>query len=117
MSDNPWRRYHEDKRKRGESDREFCERIDAQDRERWKGKLDKARDPDAIMWPHVGALGAHRRASPVARLELDFWELHEIYTALCVDIRRLDVDEHEGCYAGFARLPPGWCLACDKGRP
>jgi hypothetical protein len=46
---------------------------------------------------------------------LDGFDLHELYT-LVVDGSGADSVKHEGCCAGCSRLPPGWCVQCDKQR-
>lgn len=57
-----------------------------------------------LTGPHGGVL-----------LPLNGWDVHELYTVL-VDPLGVLSGESEGCCAGCARLPEGWCRTCDEQR-
>lgn len=86
-------------------------RVHDRARREWRARLQAAVDAAKVQrgrgrWPPslqvvVGAVGT-------ITIELDGWELHELYTIL------VDSDGPEGCCAGCTKLPKGWCRTCDE---
>ena len=67
----------------------------------WARKLRRAVEQSAASDGPMGLL----------ELRLDGWDLHELYTVLVAP-----TFEQEGCCAGCAELPAGWCRTCDINR-
>lgn len=90
------------------SEQEIKERA----REEWLTKLGAA-----ILKSKWGSSRVHAVAGPIVldepglvSLDLDGFDLHELYTRL------VDNTGPEGCCAGLSRLPVGWCRTCDAQR-
>jgi hypothetical protein len=71
-------------------DRETLEQAKERTREEWKERL-----------------AAVLKGRQPMMLHLDVFAFHDAYTQL------VDPEGEEGCCAGCARLPFGWCVNCD----
>lgn len=79
--------------------------VEAQWKTHWFERLG-----EAVNAATAGTNRLHAVAGPVgaASLRLSGEDLHHLYTVL------VDPDfEQEGCFAGCAQLPAGWCRTCD----
>ena len=76
--------------------------IEQQIRQRWRRKLNAAVEVARhAQMPTLSAV-----------MMIDSAELHELFTMLCCDPQTV----WEGCNAGCAQLPEGWCKNCDRQR-
>ena len=62
------------------------------------------------IWPMPFVIGPCINGDGSAVLVLDGFDLHELYSVF------VDSSGPEGCCAGYARLPLGWCESCDRER-
>lgn len=80
----------------------------------WGAKLRDAVDAcRRRVWTRRGDAGAPICSGPTGHrveLQIDGWDLHELYTVL------VDPNGPEGCCAGCSLLPEGWCANCDQNR-